>query len=100
LSTWLRNFASAVEWIRLILFDLFSFLYFHFHFLIQTLKQNTQVKSPSQDSASSKGGDESLSPSQNGPSTENVRPAAKKESVSTQTPSRSALVFLDIFFHF
>lgn len=58
---------------------------------LQTLKQNTQVKSPSQDSASSKAGDESLSSSQNGPSTDHARPTAKKESVSTQTPSRSAM---------
>ena len=44
--------------------------------------------------------DESLLPSQNGPSTENVRQAAKKESVSTQTPSRSALVCPAAIFFF
>lgn len=73
-------------------------------FSFQTLKQNTQVKTPSQESpsrgGSGGGGAEAtlLSAGTNSStlSSTDSRPSVKKESVATQTPSRSALVLPSI----
>jgi hypothetical protein len=46
LSTWLRNFASAVEWIRLILFDLFSFSLFSFSYTDAEAEYSSQIAQP------------------------------------------------------